>query len=173
VLDFEFRAAMKLLFNESVVLHLPDFALPLGAVEVYWRDPRVFGLGEWSQEAHELTVYMLADILPNTLTQLRLQAFTGVTMPFLGVRNNFAGLKVSTPCADGPVPPTSAMQVQPVGAFGLTPRLKYGVEGTGVGRINETVSILVSFSAKMGLLPGERITIRLPGFQVPKLIKPT
>jgi hypothetical protein len=172
----ELSPYMDISKGDTITLVLPDFTfkVPTAPVTVNWyyraQQDGVFALGvgdptsqaTWS--GSELRTFVSHAVPENTQVRIEIDKLAGAVIPFLGVRTNDTRIKIATNASGGPMPVTLLTSVQPVGSFGNSPRLRYSVEGTGIGRVDAVASILLSFTAEMRLFPGDTVVLNLPTF---------
>ena len=164
-----FAPRMKVSVGELIEITLPGFTGNTSVFDVFWTPSLTTAskTGSWNSTTSKLTINSSLDISPLERVSASIPSTAGIRIPSSGVRTNQASITVGTNAIEGPIPATPADLVQAVGSFGGSPRIVYGVEGGGLGRASDPVSMLVSFTALMRLSPGDKVILVLPGFQGP------
>eukprot|EP00961_Rhodomonas_salina_P131331 1767495-Rhodomonas_salina.1 len=159
-ITLEFVPSMPIASNEVASMKLPNFTgtaftdLPLN---ISGNGSSV--LVSWIPSTYVLRFQFLNAIAAGTWTRISVPAAAGIYLPAEGVRTNQPNIQISFGTVAGPIPWTPIASTQAVGSFYLETELSFGGDAGSA-----PTSVTASVKPSMDILPGETITLELPGF---------
>jgi len=165
-----FTPQMPLLVGDTLSFYLPDFQgstdIIVGNMSVYDGNRTVtsvpkglFTAGNWFVAKGVLTLPVASDLAAQENVTIKVGENFNISLPTAGVRLKQTTIQIGADAQLGAVLPIAFTLVQAVGSFTHSTSIDFVPP-----KADTPCNIILTFTAEMRIVPGEKLVLGLPGF---------